>query len=251
MKHDFSGRVALVIGAGRGIGRSIALLLSGCGAKVFLVDVGDYVSDVEKEITDQGGDAASFVADISNGEQVQNMVETVIKRYGQIDFLVNNAGIFRLGYIGKITEEEWNKTIRNNLNGCFLVTRNVLPHMQERKSGSIVSISSIFAYDNVAGYAAYNASKAAINSLTGTLAKEEARNNIRVNAVAPGGIDTPLNDSLKRDPRMLEKIISLIPMRRLGKPEEVAKAVAFLLSDDASYITGHVLRVTGGYRNPF
>jgi 3-oxoacyl-[acyl-carrier protein] reductase len=251
MNHDFSGKVALVIGAGRGIGRSIALLLAQCGARVSLVDRGDYVSEVESEIIDKGGEAASFQVDISNGRDVGNMVDSVIDRFEKIDFLANNAGIFRLGYFKSITEEQWNETIQNNLNGCFLVTKAVLPHMREQQSGSIVNTSSIFAFDNVAGYAAYNASKAAINSLTVTLAKEVARHNIRVNAVAPGAIDTPLNKPLKSNEQMLEKIISLIPMRRLGKPEEIAKAVAFLLSDDASYITGHVLWVTGGYRNPF
>jgi len=218
---------------------------------IFLGSRGDYVSEVEKEIIDKGGDAASFLADISNSQNVGNMVDSVIDRYGKIDFLVNNAGIFRLGYFKKLTEEQWDETIQNNLKGCFLVTSAVLPYMREGKSGSIVNTSSIFAFDNVAGYTAYNASKAAINSLTVTLAKEEARNNIRVNAVAPGAIDTPLNKPLKEDPQMLERIISLIPMRRLGKPEEIANTVAFLLSDDASYITGHVLWVTGGYRNPF
>ena len=123
--------------------------------------------------------------------------------------------------------------------------------MRERKFGRIVNLSSLFAFDNVKGYSAYNASKAGINALTVTLSREEAKHNIRVNAVAPGAIDTPMNIPLKNDPELLDRIKSLIPMRRLGKPEEVAKTVAFLLSEDASYVTGHILWVTGGYRNPY
>jgi 3-oxoacyl-[acyl-carrier protein] reductase len=184
-------------------------------------------------------------------EQVKNMVDAVVERYGQIDFLVNSAGIFKLAYFSKLTEEKWDETLDTNLKGFFLVTNTVLPHMRKRRFGSIVNVSSIFAFDNVGGYSAYNASKAAINSLTVTLSKEEAKNNIRVNAVAPGAINTPMNISLKNDPKLMDRITSLIPMRRLGEPEEVANVVAFLLSDDASYITGHILFVTGGYRNPY
>jgi len=251
MKYDFSERVALIIGAGRGIGRSVAMRLAEWGARVAIVDREEYISLVENEISDLGSEAASFLADISVNEQVKKMVDEVLERYGQIDFLVNNAGIFRLDYFSKLTEEKWDETLGINLKGYFLVTRAVLPYMRERRFGSIVNVSSIFAFDNVGGYSAYNASKAGINSLTVTLAKEEARNNIRVNAVAPGAINTPMNIPLKNDPKLLDRITSLIPMGRLGEPEEVANAVAFLLSDNASYITGQILCVTGGYRNPY
>jgi len=123
--------------------------------------------------------------------------------------------------------------------------------MRRRRFGRVVNISSIFSFDNPGGYSAYNVSKAGINTLTETLSREEARYNIRINAVAPGAIDTPMNIPLKNDRKLLEKIIALIPMRRLGRPEEVARAVAFLLSDDSSYITGHILCVTGGYHTPY
>ena len=251
MKYDFSERVALIIGAGRGIGQSIAELLSESGAKVAIVDRGEYIHEVEAAIRDQGREVAAFLTDISQKAQVDKMVKEVVERYGKIDFLVNNAGIFRFKYFANLEVDQWDEVVNTNLKGCFLVTHAVLPHMRERQFGRIVNLSSLFAFDNVGGYSSYNASKAGINALTVTLSKEEARNNIRVNAVAPGAIDTPMNIPLKNDKKLLNRIISLTPMRRLGKPEEVAKAVAFLLSEDASYITGHVLWVTGGYRNPF
>jgi 3-oxoacyl-[acyl-carrier protein] reductase len=251
MNYDFSGRVALVTGAGRGIGRSVALRLAQAGARVAVVDRGEYLSAVEQEIKQGGGEAKALTADVADPGQVEGMVESVRREFGRIDYLVNNAGILRFAVFSKMAVEQWDEIINNNLRGCFLVTRAVLPAMRERGCGGIVNVSSLFAFDNVGGYSAYNASKAGIAALTVTLSREEARHNIRVNAVAPGAIDTPMNLPLKNDPRLMDKVLPLIPLRRLGKPEEVANAVAFLLSDEASYITGHVLWVTGGYRNPY
>ena len=251
MKYDFSGRVALVTGAGRGIGLSVALRLSECGAKVAIADRGDYLLEAEREIKKRGGEVMALTADVADPGQVEAMVGDVLSRHGRIDYLVNNAGILRFGVFSRLAVEQWDEIINNNLRGCFLATRAALANMRERRFGSVVNVSSLFAFDNVGGYSAYNASKAGINALTVTLSREEARHNIRVNAVAPGAIDTPMNLPLTTDRKLLEKVVSLIPLRRLGKPEEVANCVAFLLSDEASYITGHVLWVTGGYRNPY
>ena len=230
--------------------RDLCLTPAG-GAQVAIADRGDYLAEVEKEIQAKKGQVMALPTDVSNQQQVEDMVQRVLHDFGRIDLLVNNAGILKFGLFSKIGPEHWDEIINNNLRSCFLVTRAVLPQMRERRQGSIVNVSSLFAFDTAGGYSAYNVSKAGIVALTVTLSREEARYNIRVNAVAPGAIDTPMNLPLKTDPKLLEKVISLIPMRRLGTPDEVANAVVFLLSDQASYITGHILWVTGGFRNPY
>ena len=247
-----SGKVGVVTGGGQGIGAAICHKLARQGAKVAVVDLfGDRAEACTRDIHKEGGDAIPCQGDISSSTDVRKVVEKVKVELGQTDILVNNAGIFLGGFWSDIREADWDRMINVNLKGPFLVTQAFLPLIRERKGGSVVNLSSTFAFDHVSNFGLYCAAKAAINSFTVSLAKEEARFNIRVNAVAPGSIDTDINRSLKEDPKMLDRVMRLTPLRRLGKAEEVAAAVAFLVSDEASYITGQIIKVSGGYVNPY
>ncbi len=245
-------RVAVVTGGGQGIGAAICHKLARQGAKVTVVDLfGDRAEACAGEINKEGGEAIPYQGDISNSSDVRKVAERVKREFGRTDILVNNAGIFLGGFWSDIKEPDWDRMVNVNLKGPFLITQAFLPLIRERKGGSVVNLSSTFAFDHVSNFGLYCAVKAAINSFTVSLAKEEARFNIRVNAVAPGSIDTDINRSLKEDPKMLDRVMRLTPLRRLGKAEEVAAVVAFLVSDEASYVTGQIIRVSGGYVNPY
>jgi 3-oxoacyl-[acyl-carrier protein] reductase len=241
-----SGRVALVTGGSRGIGRAICEALADAGAAVAINYQGSEraAREVAREIAEAGGVADIFQADVSQREEVQRMKKQVLARFGRVDLLVNNAGITRDRTFVRMDEEAWAAVLSVNLNGVFYCTKAFLDGMLERRYGRIVHISSIVGQTGNYGQANYAAAKAALLGLTKTLAKELATKGITVNAVAPGFIETEMVAAVPEETR--GKIVKQIPMGRLGTAQEVAKGVVFLLSDDASYITGQTLNVNGG-----
>ena len=241
-----SGRVALVTGGSRGIGRAICEALADAGAAVAINYQGSEraAREVAREIAEAGGIAEIFQTDVSEREAVQRMKKQVLARFGRVDLLVNNAGITRDRTFVRMDEEAWAAVLSVNLNGAFYCTKAFLDGVLERGYGRIVHISSIVGQMGNFGQANYAAAKAALLGLTKTLAKELATKGITVNAVAPGFIETEMVAAVPEEIR--GKIVKQIPMGRLGTAQEVAKGVVFLLSDDASYITGQTLNVNGG-----
>ena len=236
--------MALVTGAGRGIGAAIARRLSVEGATVAVNDMDPAAaSAVTDELLREGRAAIAVAADVSVASQVEAMTAKVAQTFGGIDILVNNAGIERDALVHKMTEEDWDAVIATNLKSCFLCSRAVVPAMLRKGFGRIISISSRACLGGY-GQASYSASKGGIVSLTRTLALELASKGITVNCVAPGLIDTPLFRSFRPD--VQERLLKLQPSRRVGRPEDVAYAVACFVSDEASYITGQTLYACGG-----
>lgn len=245
---EFEGKVAVITGAGQGIGKGIALRLAKDGANIAVVDINPETSSaVVAEIKKMGRKAIFVNTDVSNSGQVKKMVEQVVKELGTIDILVNDAAYVKGGSGGflKETEEYWDKVIAVCLKGVILCSRYVLDVMIPKQSGRIVSISSDAARMGQSGEVVYSSTKGGIIAITKSLAKEIARYGIRVNCIAPGATETPAIP--QGNPEMREKIIKGIPLRRMGQPEDIAGAVAFLCSKDADYITGQVLSVSGGY----
>jgi len=240
------GPVALVTGARRGIGRVIALRLAR-GGPVALNDLAggkDELEAVAEEIRKLGGQALVVPADVTQADQVDAMVKEVAERLGGPDVLVNNAGITRDGLLVRMTDDQWRSVLEVNLTGAFLCSRAVAKVMLRQRSGRIINMASVAGVMGNAGQANYSASKAGLIGLTKSMARELAPRGITVNAIAPGLIVSPMTDELSEQAR--EKLSSLIPLGRLGKPEDVAEAVAFLASDAARYITGQMLAVDGG-----
>lgn len=239
-------KTALVTGASRGIGRAIALALASKGFAVALNYAGshDAAEAVKKEIEDAGGKAFTVQGDVSKSEDVDRIFKTVKDEFGGLDVLVNNAGINRDALLIRMKESNWDDVIATDLKSDFLTTKAAAAMMMRERKGSIINISSVVGIMGNIGQANYAAAKAGVIGLTKACAKEMAARNIRVNAVAPGFIETAMTDGIPE--KIREGMIASIPMGRMGQPEDIARAVCFLASDDASYITGQVLVVDGG-----
>jgi 3-oxoacyl-[acyl-carrier protein] reductase len=243
---DLSGRVAIVTGSGRGIGRAIALKLAEDGATVVVNDIGsaEPVEGVAAEIRAMKRQSLAVLADVSSAPEVSKLVETTISKYGRLDILVNNAGIVRDQLLVRMSEADWDRVIEVDLKGVFLCTAAVLKYMMKQRWGRIISITSVVGIAGNPGQANYAAAKAGVIGFTRTVAKEVASRGITVNAIAPGFIDTEMTQRL--DEKRRQEIIGRIPAGCLGTPRDVAETVAFLTSEEASYITGQVLSVDGG-----
>jgi len=243
------GKVAIVTGAGQGIGRMDALALAREGAKVVVLDVTDKIYDVEKEIAASGGEALALKCDVSNEKSVKTAVKKTLDRYRRIDILINNAGVLGAKKsCVEIEEEMWRKTISVNLGGLFFCCKAVLPAMIKQKKGKIINMASIVGWTaggyNVVDYAA---SKGGVIGVTRALAVEVGQYGIAVNAIAPGTIETPMTVGKESDlEKMAKNAEKYIPLGRIGEPEDVADLVVFLSSEESDYITGQVIILDGG-----
>ena len=242
---DLKGKVALVTGAGRGIGKEIALNLARAGADVVVTDVADSVFETAKEIETLNVAALAIKCDVSNLEEVQNTQKQVLEKFEKIDILINNAGIYPQKPFLEMTAADWCTVMRINLFGTFYFTKAFVSGMVERKYGKIVNLSSIsgpvVAFPNLVHY---SSTKAAIAGFTKALALEMAPYGININAVAPGPVDV---SGIQADEAMLAQVLRAIPLKRMGKPADIANLVAFLVSDEASFITGQTIVSDGGY----
>lgn len=242
---DLSGRVALVTGASQGIGRACALRLARSGAAVAVAARNQEKLDaVVEEITSAGGKSASFLMDVAEEDQIKNAFKSALAQFGKIDILVNNAGITRDQLVMRMKRSDWDSVLNTNLTSAYLCIQQVIGSMLKQRWGRIINVTSIFGQTGQAGQANYAASKAGLIGLTMAIAREIGSRNITCNAVAPGFIETAMTSAISDD--LKQNALKMIPLGRIGTPEDVANAVAFLASEESSYITGHVLNVNGG-----
>jgi 3-oxoacyl-[acyl-carrier protein] reductase len=242
---NFKDRTALITGSARGLGKAIAGKLATHGANVVITDVlFDLAQETAREFVDAGRNAIAVRTDVSSHDDVKKMFDKVTDQFGTVDIVVNNAGITKDTLLIRMSEEAWDAVLNVNLKGAFLVTQAAARVMMKRRSGRIINISSVVGRMGNAGQANYSASKAGLIGLTQTSAKELAGRGITVNAIAPGFIDTDMTRALPESVR--EMFLDNIPLKRFGSPEDIAAVVAFLASEEASYITGQVIGVDGG-----
>lgn len=240
------GKVAVVTGGSRGIGRAVAVALAREGAKVVINFAGNVTAanSVLEEITGAGGEAMLYQANVADGEAVEAMIKAALDKFGHIDILVNNAGITRDNLLARMKEEDWDAVMNTNLKGIFLCTKAVARSMMKQRSGKIINMSSVIGLTGNAGQGNYAAAKAGVIGFTKSMARELASRNIMVNAIAPGFITTDMTHVLSDE--IKTGLSEKIPLGRLGAPEDVANAVVFLASDAANYITGQTINIDGG-----
>ncbi len=242
---DFSGRVALVTGASQGIGRACALKLAAKGASVAVAARNEQkLNELVQEIGSAGGKAAAIMIDIADEEQIKSGIKSAIAQFGKVDILVNNAGITRDQLVMRMKRADWDSVLQTNLTSAYLCIQQVISSMLKQRWGRIINITSVFGQMGQAGQANYASSKAGLIGLTMAIAREVGSRSITCNAVAPGFIETAMTAALGDE--FKQTAVKQIPLGRVGASEDVANAVAFLASDEASYITGHVLNVNGG-----
>ncbi|MGD9897498.1 MAG: 3-oxoacyl-[acyl-carrier-protein] reductase [Calditrichaceae bacterium] len=242
---NLSGRVAIVTGSSRGIGKSIALELAARGANIVLSGRNkESLDKVSKEIIEKGPDVLAVAGDVGNASDAQNLIDSALEKFGKIDILINNAGITRDNLLLRMSEEDWDIVLKTNLKGAYNCIRSITKPYMKQRNGVIINITSVIGQVGNAGQVNYAASKAGVIGLTKSVAKELSGRNIRVNAVAPGFIETEMTENLPQ--QVKDELLKSIPLAKLGQPEDVAKLVSFLVSDDAAYITGQVINVDGG-----
>ena len=248
---DLTNKVALVTGARRGMGKAHSIALAKQGAKVVVTDISQEECQlVVDEIKSMGGEAIALKLDVSNVVEVNQVFDEVVKQFGRLDILVNNAGIFAPKPALELTEEDWDKTIRINLKGEFLCAQRAAKEMAKNNWGRIINIASVASGGvgvGISGGAHYTASKGGIIGMTETLADEWASLGINVNAIGPGAIDTPMTSTSQIPEEAMKAMLAGVPLKRIGKPEEVSAAVVFLASEEASYVTGATFYVDGGW----